>query len=213
MPETTFGKTIKSRRTRLGLSQAKLGELVGRSPSTIRSWEKDSTSPADQEVLTALAAVLGIDEALLYEKAGQALPEVESSPTIEQALASLRPEPADDEHDEIGFDDELPTFDSGDGAPEVDSAPAAPKHVRPDNEPTQVGYLGPPPSYKVTAASPQVHEPSYMEDSSQRQLYRVRNLATIVVLAALVLMFLWALREGSGAIGTWWDEFFGNLRL
>jgi hypothetical protein len=52
-----------------------------------------------------------------------------------------------------------------------------------------------------------------MEDQSQRQMYRVRTLATLVVLVALVVALIWAVQEGFGALGTWWDEFFGNLRL
>jgi len=52
-----------------------------------------------------------------------------------------------------------------------------------------------------------------MEDESQRQLYRVRTLATLVVLVALVIAFVWAIGEGVGALDAWWDEFFGNLQL
>jgi transcriptional regulator with XRE-family HTH domain len=33
MPERSFGRTVRYRRTKLGLSQAKLAELVGRSAS------------------------------------------------------------------------------------------------------------------------------------------------------------------------------------
>ena len=91
MPERTFGRTIRSRRTKLGLSQAKLGELVGRSASTVRSWEKDKRHPTDNGVITALAAILGADERQLFERAGQAAPDQEDSPTIEQALATLSP--------------------------------------------------------------------------------------------------------------------------
>jgi hypothetical protein len=52
-----------------------------------------------------------------------------------------------------------------------------------------------------------------MEDQSQRQLYRVRSLATLVAFVALVVAFIWAVGEGLGALGDWWDSFFGNLRL
>jgi hypothetical protein len=56
-------------------------------------------------------------------------------------------------------------------------------------------------------------EPSYMEDSSQRQLYRVRNLATVVLLVALVIILLWAFSSTIDALGSWWDDFFSTLRL
>ena len=95
MPERSFGRTVRYRRTKLGLSHAKLGELVGRSATTVRSWERDKSHPNDHGVLTALAAILGVDERSLFEKAGQTPPAIESSPTIEQALATLDPELAD----------------------------------------------------------------------------------------------------------------------
>jgi hypothetical protein len=61
--------------------------------------------------------------------------------------------------------------------------------------------------------TPSVTDLSYIEDESQKQMYRVRNLATMVVGVVLVIAFIWAISEGWGALGEWWDEFFGNLRL
>jgi hypothetical protein len=34
-----------------------------------------------------------------------------------------------------------------------------------------------------------------------------------VAVVALVITFIWALGEGIGALGDWWDDFFGNLRI
>lgn len=207
MPERSFGRTVRYRRTKLGLSQAKLGELVGRSPMTIRSWERDKSHPNDPHVIIALSAILGVDERSLFEKAGQRQPELETSPTIEQELASLSPDSADTTEVEDG---EEPT-ESGSES-EVDPVPAL------SDEPDPVGeiapaYVAPSEPYVVTTALPPAHESSYMEDRSQRQLYRVRNLATIVILAALGIALLWAFSEGLGALGAWWDDFFGNLQL
>lgn len=197
MPERTFGRTIRARRTKLGLSQTKLGELVGRSPSTVRSWERDKSQPNDAAVLTALSAVLGVDEKDLFEKAGQRIPEVEDSPTVEQALATLNPDAVEDEELEPGDRDDGPIESLP--APELASVP--PTYAAP-NEP-----------YVIATVPPPVHEPSYMEDRTQRQLYRVRTLATVVILVALGVAFLWALTQSFDALGTWWDEFFGSLRL
>lgn len=197
MSEPTFGRTIKSRRSELGLSQAKLGELVGRSASSVRSWERDKSYPSEHSIITALSAVLGVEEATLFELSGQAQPEVETSPTIEQALATLDP---------ATIEEELAAKTSG-------QTPEPPSESTPAPVTQPPAYVAPPPPYTVTAAVPRVHEPSYMEDRSQRQLYRVRNLATIVVLVALGITLLWAFSEGFGALGDWWDEFFGNLRL
>ncbi|MGA7097030.1 MAG: helix-turn-helix domain-containing protein, partial [Acidimicrobiia bacterium] len=87
MPERTFGRSVRYRRTKLGISQAKLGELVGRSTSTIRSWERERSTPTDTGVISALAAVLDLDERSLLEKAGLEEAVVEDRPTVEEALA------------------------------------------------------------------------------------------------------------------------------
>ena len=207
MPERSFGRTVRYRRTKLGLSQAKLGELVGRSPMTIRSWERDKSHPNDPHVITALSAILGVDERSLFEKAGQPQPELETSPTIEQELASLSPDSADTTEVEDGEEPTESGYES-----EFDPVPAL------SDEPDPVGeiapaYVAPSEPYVVMTALPPAHESSYMEDRSQRQLYRVRNLATIVILAALGIALLWAFTEGLGALGAWWDDFFGNLQL
>ena len=202
MSETTFGRTIRSQRTKLGLSQTRVGELVGRSVSTVRSWERDKSRPNDPGVITALSAVLGIDESVLFERAGLELPVVEDSPTVEQALATLNPEavvensePADLENERSDIDDEPVS------QPPLDTSAPVP------------AYVAPAEPYVITTAIPPPHEPSYMEDRTQRQLYRVRNLATIVILVSLGIAFLWALTQSFDAFVTWWDEFFGSLRL
>lgn len=65
----------------------------------------------------------------------------------------------------------------------------------------------------MTTPSPPFVEPSYMEDSEQRQLYRVRNLATVVLFVGLVIVLLWSLSNTLEAFGEWWNDFFGSLRL
>ncbi|MEA1901899.1 MAG: helix-turn-helix transcriptional regulator [Actinomycetota bacterium] len=207
MPERTFGRTVKHRRSLLGLSQAKLGELVGRSPASIRSWERDKSHPSEPAVISALAAVLGIDEQMLFEKAGQSAPEVETNETIEQALATLGPEVVEEETGGGAVPDQIPQIPA-EPEPPPDAIPEPSLEVTP--APAQTASH---PPQVVSPAMPPVNEPSYMEDRSQRQLYRVRNLATIVALVALGIMLLWAFSESFDAIGAWWDEFFGNLRL
>jgi hypothetical protein len=73
--------------------------------------------------------------------------------------------------------------------------------------------VAPPDPYIQTAPTPSLADLSYVEDTSQRQLYRVRNLATLVASIALFIAFIWALGEGIGALGDWWDSFVGQLRL
>jgi len=204
MPERSFGRTVRYRRTKLGISQSKLGELVGRSTATVKSWERDQTRPNDPKVLGALAAVLGVDERHLFDKADVERPLfAETSPTVEQALATLKPpEPA------LASD-----------ASEADRE----ESPQPDPEPSRVkelvtvsaspAYVAPPEPFPMTPPTPNLADLSYMEDPSQRQMYRVRTLATMVAVVALFVVFIWAMGEGLGALGEWWDEFFGNLRL
>jgi transcriptional regulator with XRE-family HTH domain len=262
MPERSFGRTVRYRRTKLGLSQSKLAELVGRSTPTIRSWERDQSRPSDPKVVAALAAVLDIDENQLFDKVDVERPEVETSPSVEEALATLStaeavaasPEPErDSEPDQVvdltaeeATSDAEPT-DAEDDPWASDPYPMpaeGPEYPRPQPVPALVGanssaesnpgvdqsddglvarltvaaaaapaYVAPPEPYVQGPLTPNVGGVSYVEDESQRQLYRVRNLATFVVVVALVIVFIWALGEGIGALGDWWDDFFGNLRL
>jgi transcriptional regulator with XRE-family HTH domain len=55
-----FGTEIQTRRAAIGMSQARLAELVGRSTSTVRSWERGRTEPSS-DALDALIAVLGMN--------------------------------------------------------------------------------------------------------------------------------------------------------
>ncbi len=200
---------VRSHRTKLGISQTKLGELIGRSPTTIRSWERDQSQPNDPEVITALSAVLGIPEHTVYDKTGQQMPVVEESPTVEQALATLNPDP-------VELDEAASTVaDVQDLAElaELDDSAAPEPTISDEPLSQEPAFLAPPDPYYVTTAVPPAHEPSYMEDRVQRQLYRVRTLATVVILVSLGIAFLWAFSQSWEALGEWWSEFFGNLRL
>lgn len=66
----TFGQVVKSKRIEMSLTQMRLAELVGRSSSTIRSWERGQSVPNDLEVYEALSAVLGVGLVDLVETAG-----------------------------------------------------------------------------------------------------------------------------------------------
>ncbi len=74
------------------MSQARVGELVGRASSTIRAWERGQSMPNEPALLSTLAAVLGLDEARLFELADLEPPEItEEYPTIEQSLLEIAP--------------------------------------------------------------------------------------------------------------------------
>ena len=69
-----FGSLIAEHRERLGLSSGRVAELVGRSPGTVRAWERGRSQPEDPIVVSSLAAVLGIDETELFLAAGMEPP-------------------------------------------------------------------------------------------------------------------------------------------
>jgi hypothetical protein len=213
----------------------------------VRSWESDKSVPTDPKVLSILSAILGVDERTMFNKAGQEPPiVVETSPTVEEALASLSPEGAlaeqmastpglfaelasgadeeeargdqtvlveeatvDEVIDPVDTDPDL-FIDLEPGATEVGPVPAESSPVAAPAEPR----MPPPPTepYIITPAAIPIESP-YAEDPAQRQLYRVRTLATIVGLVALVVALLWAATEGLDALGEWWDNFVGTLRL
>jgi len=246
MPERSFGRSVRYRRTKLGLSQAQLGELVGRSASSVRSWERDVSTPTDVSVLLALSAILDLDQRALFEKAGVAIPPEEAHSTVEQALASLAPLPVDNPvfelEDQVTLDpvefepatqldaDSVleaevqehleeaaePGFERRrEPEPDLESFSLRPEPVRSAAMHTtpEPAFVSPPEPFMFTAPSPPFVEPSYMEDSEQRQLYRVRNLATVVLFVGLVIVLLWSLSNTLEALGDWWDDFFGSLRL
>lgn len=208
MPERSFGRTVRYRRAQLGLSQAKLGELVGRSTATIRSWERDKTRPTDPKVLGALSAVLDIDEKQLFGKAEIEQPLFdETTPTVEQALATLNPTTPRHAGPEHSAGDRIPASEP---EPQRTSSQSARQLVGVTSGPA---YASPPDPYVQTPLTANLSDVSYMEDGSQRQLYRVRILATLIALVALAIAFIWAIGEGVGAFGDWWDSFFSQLRL
>jgi transcriptional regulator with XRE-family HTH domain len=217
MPEMTFGRSIRYRRNKLGLSQTRLGELVGRSAAAVRSREKDASTPSDPSVLPALSAVLGIETSVLFEKAGVDTPlDIETSPTIEQSLGELTPAGAfvaesADSASAVGIEiledeeDELDQIESEENLVSVAASPVA--------EVAEPSFTAPREQLLYATPAPPVAEPTYIEDESQRQLYRIRHLATAVVVVALLMMFIWAMGNGWDAFTGWWGDFVGNLKV
>lgn len=210
MPERSFGRTLRYRRKKLGLSQTRLGELIGRPASTIKMWEREVAAPKDPDVVTTLSAILDFDEQSLFEKAGLSPPEHEevAEITMEQALATLAPEESSQALVAVPTaiseleDEEAPSIESEPNEePEPLSRPIEPFYAYS----TEQLLNAPPP--------PPNAELSYIEDRSQRQLYRVRNLATIVILVGLVVVLLWSYTNAFDSLSAWWDDFFGSLRL
>ena len=92
-----------------------------------------------------------------------------------------------------------------------------PSCQKPNRHPTRQSS-GPDTSHRPTRSSglhptPTANELSYVEDQGQRQIYRVRTMATLVGIVVLAIALIWAIGQSLGALGDWWDSFFGNLRL
>lgn len=71
------------------MSTSRVAELIGRTPGTVRAWERGTSVPADASVLSALAAVLDLDEGVVFRAVGMEAPVTETSPTVEQSLRTL----------------------------------------------------------------------------------------------------------------------------
>lgn len=91
VPNHDFGGLIRRGREQLGLSHTRVAELVGRAPSTLRTWERGGQPPADPNVVSSLAAVLGVDEAKLFEAAGLDPPLYDAAPRLDDAYRQIAP--------------------------------------------------------------------------------------------------------------------------
>lgn len=228
-----FGSLIAEHRERLGLSSGRVAELVGRSPGTVRSWERGRSHPDDPVVVSSLAAVLGIDETELFVAAGLEPPRASAPFSLEQMLSAIAPSSTETEQVDIP---ESPSDGQGKHARSVgenklsdresalDRLRNAVESVSEnlgDSRRSRRGRGGPRTSepYRPVTASPTYQGDrrrpmsalSYMEDVEQRWSYRVRSILTAVGVGALGLVLLWAGSELLGALGDVWDALTAGL--
>jgi transcriptional regulator with XRE-family HTH domain len=207
-----FGEVIRREREQAGLSQARLAEFIGKSPSALRSWEQGRSRPAEVASVRALAAVLGLNEAELIETAGfEPSPEADPRPTLEQELISLASDrtvmlPVADPH---GWSRPSP-FDA-------DPEPVVEEVGPPQHPPPAVVNNGASPARKVTTVAPPVpfyvQSPSYLEDTEEKEFYRRRWALTAGMTVFLVVVFLWALDNTFGAIGDFISDFIESFNI
>lgn len=201
-----FGEVVREGRQQAGLSQARLAEFIGKSPSALRAWEHGRSRPNDAGSVRALAAVLGLDEGDLLDAAGFERPVAsEPRPTMEQDLISLAP-------DRTVM---IPVAD-----PQVWSRPSpfeeepAPELVEPL---PSVSNGSAPSARKVTTVAPPVpvlvQSPSYVEDADEKEFYRFRWILTAGTIIFLIVVFIWALDNTFGAIGDFISEFFESFNI
>lgn len=195
MNATDFGRLVKEARERVGMSQARLAELVGRSAGTVRAWERGSSLPTDPGVVTALAAALDLDEANLYRASGLEPPADAPTPTIEQVLQTIAP--SEENEPQPGEDVE--------STPEEEPAPEPALVGEPRVRGRRVRERRPavptPPVVTASKAGWTAAEASYVEDPGERLVYRLRWLYTLVGLLFLMIVLVWASGRMLEAVG------------
>lgn len=226
----SLGDLMQRQRAALGLTQARLAELVGRSPSTIRSWERDRSVPADPSAYAALSAVLGLTDEEIESAIGGVQPQSYAVDTT-----GLEPSPPDDlapsedavEPSSVGAGPEL-DLDRGDhpsdgGVPAtmptgMDSTEAqkgspsqadrrdrpltgpATPSTRADETVRTEAALPEPAASRVVSRLPRV--PSYLDDPAELRTYRARTVLTAVLLVLMFIVLTWAFGEAREALGS-----------
>ncbi len=232
-----LGAEIRRNRERLGLSHARIAELVGRSPSTVRAWERGKSTPTDADVLRSLAAVLDLDEERVLSTAdprsqssgGTTGPRVGGS--VREAYASLAREQA--ERPDVEPRWSRGAEDSSNDADDVTTdTPQRGAHVRPSG-PSSGGEAAPllwdrvkglvarpPRRQSAPATSSQTAlstlpqrppSPSYVESDGDRLAYRIRAVLTAVGVLLAVVVLAWAAGNLLEALGEFWDVLTSNL--
>ena len=214
--QPSLGELISSQRAALGLTQARLAELVGRSPSTIRSWERDRTAPADRASVAALAAVLGLTE---DEMAAAILGPTESPP----AAPAPAPTPAPVERNESAVPDDDASAASGaepatalevghsKGNDSIDpSSTETPAPASDDSQaaaaPTVLSEVSPARVETGSAVARLPRVPSYLDDPGEVRTYRVRTVLTAALMIFILIVLIWAFREAREAFGLIFDD-------
>jgi transcriptional regulator with XRE-family HTH domain len=209
MSEPAFGELIRRGREKVGVSQARLAELIGKSPSTLRSWEHDRSRPSDPGAVKALAAVLDLEETELMAAAGFTPGEAKARrPTLEQELASLAPERTvliPIAGPPLGEEKRQPAEPSREDEP-AESVPPPVASNGAGNRSRKVTTVAPPLPAMVQSAS-------YLEDREEKEFYWRRWAATGVGLLFLAVVLVWALDHAGSAIGDFIGEIIGSFNI
>jgi transcriptional regulator with XRE-family HTH domain len=232
-----FGSLISEHRERLGLSSSRVAELVGRSPGTVRAWERGRSQPDDPIVVSSLAAVLGIDERELFVAAGMEPPRASAPFSLEETLSAIAPAASQRATEQVEIPD-APADGAGRHARSVEEEKLGGRESALDRLRTAIesvsesvgesnkrrrGRLQTPsrqqpivgPAPMPVAAQSNRKRPfnalSYMEDVEERWSYRIRSILTVAGVGALGLILIWAGSELLGAVGDVWDALTAGL--
>jgi transcriptional regulator with XRE-family HTH domain len=217
----SFSDVVRRGRERAGLSQARVAQLIGKSASTVRAWEQGRTNPGDAQSVSTLAAVLGLDETELLDRAGFDTPVTTPVPKSAReelsTLAAERTEMIAIKPGGIVVPDQRGPRHLHDG----EATTAEPLELEPTIEPVVEVIVEPTitRARKVTAVqsvpiqSAGSNAVSYLEDSEQRDFYRRRAVTTAVVLVFLLVVFWWALGRAGGAFNDFVASFLDELNF
>lgn len=220
-----FGTLIAEHRQRLGLSSARVGELVGRSPATVRGWERGRSQPDDPVVVSSLAAVLGIEESDLFVAAGMEPPRASTPFSLEETLSTIAPTTSRGssiQHESRVPDARSPERERSTASHRTLSDSDSPldkvrtaleslldawrkQQQRPEPASRTLGQPAAPPKRRSMASL------SYMEDVEQRWSYRVRSMLTAAGIGLLGIVLLWAGSQLLSAVGDVWDALTAGL--
>jgi transcriptional regulator with XRE-family HTH domain len=234
-PMAQFGSLISEHRERLGLSSGRVAELVGRSPGTVRAWEKGRSHPDDPVVVSSLAAVLGIDERDLFVAAGLEPPRASAPFSLEQTLAAIAPSSRQSATEQVDMPESKDDA-SGRHARRLEDRKLNDRESAVDRLRTAIesvsgsvadsrrsrrrgGSARPnpilPEQQAPVAFGSSRKRPmaalSYMEDVEERWSYRIRSILTISGVGVLGLILLWAASELLGAFGDVWNALTAGL--
>ncbi len=200
-PDTA--ETIRRRRSELGLSQTELAERVGRTPTTIRRWEKGEAVPAP-DVIDRLAHVLEVDSGSLggADDPSREGPEASPSPpgVVQQETVTKSVAPPPSPGGAVPLT-EMPT----EAAPAP--VPAGPRRAASRREEDTA-----PPARRLSltrrrSVTDSGAALSYIEDRRQRLRYWLRYLLTAVAVLIMLVVLVWAFGELRDALGEVWQLF------
>lgn len=200
----SFGELIRERREAASLSQAGLGELVGRSASAVRNWERGQSLPSEPQVMSALATALGISEGELsrfLEPDRLPTPDPEGPDSINESPEWLETLLGPLERELTPPPAPVAALPETTRETVVEPpAPASPARAEPPPtmraRPTSLKKPpAPQPPVRPPVQPAPAPAPSYVEDPEQLAFYRYRALVTASVLLMLLLVLLWAVGE------------------
>jgi len=236
---SSFGEIVRDQRSELGMTQARLAELVGETTSAVRSWEREQAIPGDPDTLQTLSVVLGVEIDVLLvpaREAGYVDAPLEVSPGVRllgtgssadavrepvaaRADATAQVTQLTDVLDQESEETVEPIVEESDELAEVEmrttngtiATVQAPAPTVTTQAPAPVPTARPAPRRKGTQKP--VAAGNYMDDPREMRRYRLRGLYTLAAVIAMIIIAQYALGEVRGSVSTMWSSFTDNFRF